>query len=409
VEQLKELILSEINQTMGCTEVGIIGYAAAAATVELEGEEVESVSLKVNHGLYKNALSVGIPGTLKAGLLKAVLLGVMIKDPSKKLAVFEGVTDECLAKLEGFENRVDFHVEYFMSTKLYLELTLKSKNHTVTAIVEDRHDNLTKIIKDGNSVFEATPCKALDKGEEVKPCDITLDTILDYVMNCNCSKECSKHPHEILAFAEANLKASELELVLNTENFYEMVEEITDQVFNSSKNRMIGKKKIIFSIFSSGNLGISTMIPALLLGKAYGLDERERLRLISLAALIVVYFKMKMNMITTICGSGHGAGAAAAACVAYVITKDRECIKNAINMVVASGAGVLCDGAKESCAYKVSGFVRTGLIMGKKASEGQKLVGNNGLNKDDVEQTIQNLCNLNNEMEIIDKNILAMI
>ncbi|MCX5774451.1 MAG: L-serine ammonia-lyase, iron-sulfur-dependent, subunit alpha [Fusobacteria bacterium] len=409
MEKLKELILSEINQTMGCTEVGIIGYAAAAASVELEDEEVLEVLLKVNHGLYKNALSVGIPGTLRAGLLKAVLLGVLIHDPSKKLAVFEGVTDEYLDKLENFEKRVAFQVEYFMSTKLYLELTLKSKSHSVTAIVEDRHDNLTTIKKNGKTIFESKSCVKESGTVESKPFEITLDSILDYVMKCNCSKECSKHPHEILAFAEANLKASEIDLILNTENYYEMVEKISEQVFNSSKNRMIGKKKIIYSIFSSGNLGISTMIPALLLGQAYALDERERLRLISLAALIVVYFKMKMNMITTICGSGHGAGAAAAACVAYVLTQDRECIKNAINMVVASGAGVLCDGAKESCAYKVSSFVRTGLIMGKKASEGQKLVGNNGINKDDVELTIQNLCTLNNDMEIIDKNILAII
>ena len=118
------LLNSNISKTMGCTDIGVVGYIASIGAYTLRNEKIKSVHLIMSEELYKNSVNVGVPGLHESGLDKALALGILLKNPTKQLAVFESVTRDEIDKIASLLNEIDVTIEHkkFDDTRLYEEL-----------------------------------------------------------------------------------------------------------------------------------------------------------------------------------------------------------------------------------------------------------------------------------------------
>ena len=165
-----------------------------------------------------------------------------------------------------------------------------------------------------------------------------------------------------------------------------------------SKKRMLGDIYTVYGVAGSGNLGIGTLITPLFMAEAFDLDQEQTKQLVVLAFLTSVYVKQNMNVVTVLCGTGHATGASAAAVTSYLKSGTDDQVKDAINLYLSTSMGFVCDGAKLSCTYKVSFAAMNGVIAGKMVHDHERTCDGTGLNKMDVDKTIQNLGKLNNEI-----------
>ena len=148
--QVEHLLSSNITKTMGCTDIGVVGYIASIGAYILRNKVIKSVKLLMSEELYKNSVNVGIPGLKESGLEKALALGILLKDPKKQLSVFESVTNDDVERIGSILDAIDVNIEYrkFDHTVLYEELHLTStEGDEVTIIIQDSYDNVTSVIR----------------------------------------------------------------------------------------------------------------------------------------------------------------------------------------------------------------------------------------------------------------------
>ena len=186
--------------------------------------------------------------------------------------------------------------------------------------------------------------------------------------------------------------------------------EAGEWVFDASKKRMSGEPVSIISLCGSGNLGITTLLPVSCLASYLKTSDLERGRALALAILTAIYIKNKMNIVTTICGSALAGACGVSAAVAYLYDGKLENIKNAINTSITAIFGIICDGAKESCSFKVSSAVRNAVLIGYNSVKGIYAKEGEGIICHDLNETINAISKMNNtSMYSLEKMILEEI
>ena len=394
--ELHDFLYSDLINTMGCTDVGAVGFAAAKAASLLDGE-LKSVNLILSDLLYKNSLRVGIPGTFRSGVHKAILIGYLLKNPEKSLSIFEDANDNTISDLSTLESKIIININYKKKKDpLYIDLTFHSENNSIRVLMLHSYDNIQEIYINGKLYFKNKHPNVFNSSTEASV-NTNLDEIYKYIL----SSKSKLSP--LIQFAETNyqtalinLKEKELPIIENG-NISKAADLVRKHVLSACFLRMKGAAVPVTGVAGSGNLGITTLTSAFILSKMFRADNTKTEQALAIAVLISTYIKRKMTLLTTICGSALSGGAGVAAATAFLLGGDLMQIKNAINLLIAINAGTLCDGAKKSCAFKVAFSAENGVTAGKMAIEGESFIDENGINKPNVEDTIQNIADINNE------------
>ncbi|AIO19596.1 Serine dehydratase alpha chain [Candidatus Izimaplasma bacterium HR1] len=415
----KKILDSNLTKTMGCTDIGVVGYIASIGAYILRNKKIKSVDLVMSEELYKNSVNVGVPGLRKSGLDKALALGILLKNPKKQLSVFESVTNDDIEKIEELLSEIDVTISHkkFEDTVLYEELYLTSVDgDEARIIIKDFYDNVVSVIRNGEKLAEFEKDALIGRVNKHKI--ENFDEILDFVKEedftgleelfdiakiqyDNAREEIKKEGGEYLV---ENLRNAQKDCLYDLSNF------LRKHVSVPSKKRMVGDIYTVYGVAGSGNLGIGTLITPMFLSDALQLSKKETEKLIVLSFLTSVYVKQEMNVVTVLCGTGHATGCSSAAVTAYIKNGTRAQIKEAINLYLSTSMGFVCDGAKISCTYKVSFAAMNGMISGKMVIDHRNVCDGVGLNKVDIDKTIKNLGKLNNEiLHTANKGIIELI
>lgn len=416
---VQKLLSKNITKTMGCTDIGVVGYIASIGAYALRNSRIKDVHLLMSEELYKNSVNVGVPGLHKSGLNQALALGILLKKPDKELSVFESVTHDDIEKIESLLEEISVTIEHkkFDDTVLYEELTITSyEGETINIIIKDAYDHVVSVKRNGELLEDMKKDKFIERASTQKIPN--YDEILSFVDRGdfngleslfeianfqyeNARNEIKKEGGEFLI---EDLRDSQKECLYDLSNF------LRKHITVPSRKRMAGDIYTVYGVAGSGNLGIGTLVTPKFLAHALKLSKFEEQKLVVLSFLTSVYVKQEMSIVTVLCGTGHATGCSAAAVTAYVRGGSKNQIKEAINTYLATSMGFICDGAKLSCTHKVSFAAMNGMISGKMAIDNLNVCDGNGLNKLDVDQTIKNLGTLNNEiLNSANKGIIELI
>ncbi len=415
----KRILDSNMTKTMGCTDIGVVGYIASIGAYILRNSKIKSVNLLMSEELYKNSVNVGVPGLRKSGLDKALALGILLKDPNKQLSVFESVTNDDIEQIDSLLGEIDVKISHkkFEDTVLYEELSLTShEGDEAKIIIKDFYDNVVSVVRNGEKLKEFEKDELIGRVNKYKI--ESYDEILDFVEKGdfseldelfhiakiqyeNAREEIKREGGEYLV---EDLRTAQKDCLYDLSNF------LRKHITVPSRKRMVGDIYTVYGVAGSGNLGIGTLVTPMFLSDAFKLSEKETEKLVVLSFYTSVYVKQEMSVVTVLCGTGHATGCSSAACTTYVKKASREQIKEAINLYLSTSMGFVCDGAKMSCTYKVSFAAMNGMIAGKMINDQTAVCDGFGLNKNNIDQTIKNLGKLNNEiLNSANKGIIELI
>ena len=389
----------ELVPAMGCTEPIAVAYAAAVAAKELSVRP-ENVKIVVSANIIKNVKSVIVPNTGGLhGLEAAAAAGIIAGDPEKKLLVISQVTAQQQKQIARYLHEAVFTVEESQSGALFdIRITLEGAGHKAMCRIAGEHTNIVRIDQDGKTLFERTVDTAEAAGcgdkelltvEKIVEFADTVDIahvqpILDRQIECN------------MAIAREGLEnnyGARIGQVLLKARSGDVVTRAKAYAAAASDARMGGCEKPVVINSGSGNQGITTSIPVIIYAEELGATREQLYRALVVANLVTLHLKSGIGPLSAYCGA-ISAGCGAAAGVTYLYGgKYREIAHTVVN-AIAINSGVICDGAKASCAAKIASAVEAGLLGMEMFRQGSQFLGGDGIVSKGVENTIDNVSRL---------------
>ncbi|ELC8448850.1 serine dehydratase subunit alpha family protein [Clostridium perfringens] len=419
---MRELYLrtlkKEVVPSEGCTEPIAIAYAASIAAEHLKGE-IKEVNIYLSKNVIKNALGVGIPGTGGVGIEIAAALGISIQKSYKKLTILSNFTEDELKKAKEIVDKNIINIKQKNTNKaLYIEVELLSETSKSKVIIEDTHTNVTLIECDDEIIMDNNSEVSEDLEEDYK-----LFKIADIY---NFAKEADFDDIKfILESAKMNEKVSEEGLkgdyglqvgskIIQKGNFNLFSNDASNKIIAASAAasdaRMDGCAMPIMTTAGSGNQGIACSIPVAQTARLLDKSEEELARALVLSNLVTIRIKKHMGRLSPLCGAGI-AGATGASCgITYLLGGDLENINYCINNMISDLSGMICDGAKETCALKIATGTNAAIQCANLAINGISATANDGIVAKDVEETIESIETLiQNGLKNVDDTILNIM
>ncbi|WP_133683527.1 serine dehydratase subunit alpha family protein [Paludibacterium purpuratum] len=416
-EYLKAL-RQEVVPALGCTEPVSLALAAAIATREL-GRPVERIEARVSANLMKNGMGVTVPGTGTVGLLIAAAVGSIGGDPDGRLQVLKGLTDVQVAQAKAMiaEGRVTLNVAEVPNI-LYAEAEVCAGTDRVRVCIADAHTNVVRIERNGQVLFAA----ATDTAQDDSPYDLGAASARDVFQFAM---------HVPLAQIEFLAEAAELNNALSLEGMSGkyglhigatlqrqslsglmpagLMTEILTRTTAASDARMGGATLPAMSNSGSGNQGIAATMPVLVVAEHVGASREQLLRALTLSHLMAVYIHSRLPKLSALCAVTT-ASMGAAAGMAYLLDGGAGTVNMAICSMIGDLAGMICDGASNSCAMKVSTSVSAAWKAVLMALDGTRVTGNEGIVAEEVDRSIRNLGELACQgMQQTDEQILHIM
>ncbi|MDM0908312.1 L-serine ammonia-lyase, iron-sulfur-dependent, subunit alpha [Clostridium perfringens] len=419
---MRELYLrtlkKEVVPSEGCTEPIAIAYAASIAAEHLKGE-IKEVNIYLSKNVIKNALGVGIPGTGGVGIEIAAALGISIQKSYKKLTILSNFTEDELKKAKEIVDENIINIKQKNTNKaLYIEVELLSETSKSKVIIEDTHTNVTLIECDDEIIMDNNSEVSEDLEEDYK-----LFKIADIY---NFAKEADFDDIKfILESAKMNEKVSEEGLkgdyglqvgskIIQKGNFNLFSNDASNKIIAASAAasdaRMDGCAMPIMTTAGSGNQGIACSIPVAQTARLLDKSEEELARALVLSNLVTIRIKKHMGRLSPLCGAGI-AGATGASCgITYLLGGNLENINYCINNMISDLSGMICDGAKETCALKIATGTNAAIQCANLAINGISATANDGIVAKDVEETIESIETLiQNCFKNVDDTILNIM
>lgn len=419
---MRELYLrtlkKEVVPSEGCTEPIAIAYAASIAAEHLKGE-IKEVNIYLSKNVIKNALGVGIPGTGGVGIEIAAALGISIQKSYKKLTILSNFTEDELKKAKEIVDENIINIKQKNTNKaLYIEVELLSETSKSKVIIEDTHTNVTLIECDNEIIMDNNSEVSEDLEEDYKLFKIA------YIYNF--AKEADFDDIKfILESAKMNEKVSEEGLkgdyglqvgskIIQKGNFNLFSNDASNKIIAASAAasdaRMDGCAMPIMTTAGSGNQGIACSIPVAQTARLLDKSEEELARALVLSNLVTIRIKKHMGRLSPLCGAGI-AGATGASCgITYLLGGNLENINYCINNMISDLSGMICDGAKETCALKIATGTNASIQCANLAINGISATANDGIVAKDVEETIESIETLiQNGFKNVDDTILNIM
>ena len=416
--QIVELIQQQVVPAIGCTEPMAVALCTARST-ELLGCRPEAIEVFLSPNMLKNAMGVGIPGTGMIGLPIAVALGALIGKSEYKLEVIKDLTPESLEAGKQFiaNSTIDIKLKENNTEKLYIEVVCKAGEKQATYVIIGSHTNFVYEAVDGKPLYDNRTSSSETAEEE----EFTLNLRMVYdfattspIEELEFIRE-SKH-YNMRAAAEAlkenygHCLGKLMERPLGRGIFGNSIfSHIISKTASACDARMGGALVPVMSNSGSGNQGICATNPVVVFAKENENTKDELTRALALSHLTVIYIKQSLGRLSALCGCvvasiGSSCG------ITYLMGGNFDNICNAVKNMIANLTGIICDGAKPSCALKISSGVSTAVLSAMLSIEGKCVSSAEGIIEDDVDKTIRNLTSIGKDaMSRTDDMILKIM
>lgn len=390
-----EILKQELVPAMGCTEPIAIAYAAAKAA-DVLGIEPEQIDVYCSGNIIKNVSGVIVPnsGGLR-GVEIAAILGAVGGDASSLLKVLEKITEEHRKKaIELLRKKIcSCHLAKDVSN-LYIDIEMKAQGHFAEVRIQDHHTNITRIVKDGEILIHHTnDTVEKDKNESDKS-NLNIKDIIDFAdhVDINDVKEILDRQIEMnSAIAQEGLNhpyGADIGKTILSEFGDSVKTRAAALAAAGSDARMGGCAMPVVINSGSGNQGMTVSLPVIEYARELKVSRERLYRALVLSNLVAVHQKQYIGDLSAFCGavcaaSGSGAG------ITYLYGGNFEAISKTIVNTIANVGGIVCDGAKSSCAAKIASAVNAAIIANCMSVRQKAFQPGEGLVKENVEKTIK--------------------
>lgn len=410
-----KILEEELKPAMGCTEPIALAYAAAVARRVL-GEIPEKVAIGASGSIIKNVKSVIVPNTNRLkGIPAAAAAGIIGGDPDKELEVIANVTEEQIREMREFLNTAEITVEHVDNGLTFdIVVTLyKGESYSRVRIV-NYHTNIVLIEKNGEILQEVAVEGESEEGLTDRSL-LNMKDIWDFINTVDVAdiKEVLGRQIQFnMAIAEEGLRGNygaNIGKVLIDMNGNDVRTRARAMAAAGSDARMNGCELPVIINSGSGNQGMTASIPVIVYAKELGVDEDKMYRALALSDLTTIHQKTPIGRLSAFCGA-VSAGAGAGAGIAYLNGGDFEAVVHTVVNAVAIVSGMVCDGAKASCAAKIAEAVDAGIIGYNMYIRGQNFEDGDGIVKSGIEDTILSIGRLAKEgMKETNEEILSIM
>lgn len=410
--QYVKILKEELVPAMGCTEPISIAYAAAKARAVL-GETPLSAKVAVSGNIVKNAKSVTVPHTGgMRGIISAFAAGLVAGDADAELEVIAHVTDEQIEEIRKVKETFDVEVVTPEDARVFdIGITLYSKNHESYVRIVDTHTNIVSVKLDGKTIYENMP----QEEEKADRSGLSVENIIEFADKVDVADVEEVLQRQIdynMAIAEKGLKESygaNIGKVLL--RAYQPDIKITAKAYAAAASdaRMNGCELPVIINSGSGNQGITASVPVVVYARGLHISKEKLYRALCVSNLITIHLKAGIGALSAYCGV-VSAGAGAACGVAYLLGGRMEEISHTLVNALAIDSGIICDGAKASCAAKIATAVESGLLGLNMFYNGNEFFAGDGIVKAGVENTIKSVSQLAQRgMRETDKEIIRIM
>ncbi len=409
------ILKAELVPALGCTEPIALAYCAAKARATL-GVIPDRVKVEASGNIIKNVKSVIVPHTGgKKGIAAAAGIGIIAGDENAELQVLSGTTEEQTKALDEYLAKTPIEVVSLESDNvLDMIIHVYKGSDEASVRIAGKHTNIVHIEKNGEVVFD----KATDKSMGKKSADyslLTMNDICDFAFTAaidDVKELLDKQLECNSALAEEGLKndyGSNIGKVLLATYGNDIHVRARAKAAAGSDARMNGCTKPVVINSGSGNQGMTVSLPVLEYAKELGSSNEQLYRALLISNLTAIYIKTGIGTLSAYCGA-VSAGAAAGAGIAYLHGANVKEIEQTVVNALAITSGIICDGAKASCAAKIAVAVDSGILGYEMCKKGQRFNGGDGIVADEIEKTIRNVGALGKDgMHETDKEILYIM
>ena len=416
--QIIALVKNEVVPAIGCTEPIAVALCVAKA-VEVLNKRPEKITVLLSANILKNAMGVGIPGTGMIGLPIAVALGALIGKSVYQLEVLKDSTPDAVEAGKRFieEKRINISLKDDIEEKLYIEVCCEADTDKATAIIAGGHTCFTYIMHNGDILLDKQTTSCIEEEEDVL--DLTLRKVYDFAMTTPLDDI-----RFILDTARLNKTAAERsfegeyghglgKILRGTYEHRIMGDSVFSHILSYTSGacdaRMAGAMIPVMSNSGSGNQGISATLPVLVYAEENGKSEEELIRALMLSHLTVIYIKQSLGRLSALCGCVVAATGSSCG-ITWLMGGTYEQVAYAVQNMIANLTGMICDGAKPSCALKVTTGVSTAVLSAIMAMENRCVTSVEGIIDEDVDQSIRNLTKIGSKgMNETDKLVLEIM
>lgn len=413
-----DLINREVVPAIGCTEPIAVALCTARAAETL-GVGPERIAVRLSANILKNAMGVGIPGTGMIGLPIAVALGALIGRSEYRLEVLRDVTPEAVERGREMIGRrcISIGLKEGVCEKLYIEAEVEAAGHRAVAVIAGGHTDFVFVSRDGEVLFDKRTPAGCD--EEAGEVPLTLARVWDFAMTSPVEEL-----RFILETRRLNMAAAERSLageyghcVGRTLRCDRERKVMGDSLFTrilsytsaACDARMAGAMIPVMSNSGSGNQGIAATMPVVVYAEETGADEERLIRALTLSHLTVIYIKQSLGRLSALCGCVVAASGSSCGLV-YLMGGGFDEVAAAVKNMIATLTGMLCDGAKPSCAMKLMSGVSTAVISAMMAMEHRCVTAVEGIIDNDVDRSIRNLTRIGRDgMNETDRLVLDIM
>ena len=417
-ETIIALMHSQVLPALGCTEPMAVALCVAKSK-ELLGFLPDKINVQLSANVLKNAMGVGIPGTGMVGLPIAIALGAIVGRSELGLEVLKDVDKDALERGKSYisEDRISIGLKEDADDKLYIKVLCESGGHEAEAVIKGSHNNFVYLRRDNDVLLNVSHTTAIvDNMLEV---NLNLRKVYDFATETDI-----EDLRFILDAKRMNEEAAEDGL---RENFGHRLGKtmcsplgkgiMGDSIFSKILSRtscacdarMAGAMIPVMSNSGSGNQGICTTMPVVVFAEENHNTEEETIRALIISNLTAIYIKQYLGTLSALCGcvvasTGSSCG------ITYLMGGNYEQISFAVKNMIANLTGMICDGAKPSCALKLTTGVSTAVMSAMLAIQNKHVTSAEGIIDEDVDQSIRNLIEIGRRgMDVTDKYVLNIM
>ena len=416
--KILKLIQQEVIPAIGCTEPISVALCTAKAT-EILGTIPEKITVYLSANILKNAMGVGIPGTGMIGIPIAIALGALSGKSEYQLEVLKECTHEAVKRGKKMidQKSISISLKENIQEKLYIEVCCQTSQNHSTAIIAGEHTHFIYISKNNDVLLD----KKLDENNnhEEQILELNLQKVYDFATTSPINEI-----RFILESARTNKYAAEqsfkydfghslgktlrgkFEHKIMGDSIFSHILSYTSAACDA---RMAGAMIPIMSNSGSGNQGIAATLPIVIYAEENGKTEEELIRALILSHLTVIYIKQSLGRLSALCGCVVAATGSSCG-ITYLMGGKYPQITAAVKNMIANLTGMICDGAKPSCALKLTSGVSTAVLSAILAMEQKCVTSVEGIIENDVDQCIRNLTLIGSQgMNETDKIVLDIM
>ncbi|WP_308502863.1 L-serine ammonia-lyase, iron-sulfur-dependent, subunit alpha [uncultured Alistipes sp.] len=417
-KQIIDLIHREVIPAIGCTEPIAVALCVARATETL-GSVPERIAVRLSANILKNAMGVGIPGTGMIGLPIAVALGALIGRSEYQLEVLRDVTPEAVERGRQMidQKRISIALKEGIAEKLYIEAEVEAAGHKALAVIAGGHTTFVYVERDGEVLLDRR--RAAASVEEEGEVPLTLHRVWEFAMTTPIDEIRFILESQRLnrAAAEKSFTGEYGHCVGRTLRCDRERQVMGDSIFTrilsytsaACDARMAGAMIPVMSNSGSGNQGIAATMPVAIYAEEIHASEEQTIRALTLSHLTVIYIKQSLGRLSALCGCVVAATGSSCGIV-YLMGGGYKEMTAAVKNMIANLTGMICDGAKPSCAMKLTSGVSTAVLSAMMAMDGRCVSPVEGIIEEDVDRCIHNLTSIGRDgMNETDRLVLDIM